>query len=206
MQRILLSIALFILATTARASFLSNGSFELPAIPTNTGSTITPTGWNQYSGLTSLINGVADLGYPTAQDGLQYIGLGVEASGARDAISQSFTIASASSYVLHWFDVTPLGYGETSPYSVSVLDAADQTIASMNLDAYNGTLVWMPHSMPLALESGNYTLLLRAEGPIGHVGSTIDNVTLTAVPLPAAVWLFLSGIGLLSLLSRKRLA
>lgn len=168
-------------------NLLLNGSFESPVLPPNNGSITTPDLWQPATSAPSLLNGVFAPGYPAPQDGQQYIALGVEGDGTPDGVSQAFTITNAGAYVLSWFDSTPLGFGMTSPYSVSVFNSAAQTVAVRNLDAYRGTLEWVSHSIQLSLSSGAYTLQFRAEPPIGHVGAAIDNVSLTRSCPPASI-------------------
>lgn len=191
----------------AQAGLIVNGSFESRALSPNSASLETPTGWQQLSGFTSLINGAVASGYPIPQDGQQYIGLGVESNGDPDAISQEFIIANAGTYLLRWFDTTPLGFGTSSPYSVSILDDNAQAIASVNLDAYSGTLDWTARSLQFGLNLGTYTIQLRGEPPIGHVGSALDNFSIEnvqSVPEPSSLLMFLLSIPSLGLVVRRR--
>jgi len=168
-------------------NLLLNGSFESPVLSPNNGSISAPDLWQLATASPSLLNGVFAPGYPAPQDGQQYIALGVEADGTPDGVSQAFAITNAGPYVLTWFDSTPLGFSTTSPYSVSVFNSDAQAVAVRNLDAYHGTTNWVSHSMQLTLSSDTYTLVLRAEPPIGHVGSALDNVSLTRSCPPASI-------------------
>ncbi|MSU57246.1 MAG: hypothetical protein EXS35_03525 [Pedosphaera sp.] len=82
-------------------NLLLNGSFESPAIPANAISTATPTSWQgNGSPFIRVLNGNYGVPeYSGPQDGQQYAAIG---GGA--ALSQAFTITTAGTYELRWFD------------------------------------------------------------------------------------------------------
>lgn len=175
----LLACAFAALSAQAQ-NLIVNGSFELPQLAPKSDATLTPTSWQQATSPPALINGDPRSGYPLARDAEQYISIGVEDDGRRNGVSQSFAVTSAGTYRLAWYDTTPIGYGTSSPYSISVLAGGTNTVASTNLDAYTGTVSWVSHSMLMTLSPGEYVLQIQAEPPIGHVASCIDGVSIEA--------------------------
>lgn len=149
-------------------NLLLNGSFESPAIPANTISLATPTSWQ---GGHRLLNGnYGGSEYPGPQDGQQYAAIG---SGA--ALSQAFTIATAGTYELSWFDNAG-DHPDASPYSVTISSGAG-VVASTSLNASHFPN-WVSHSMQLNLSPGSYTLVFQSTGPAFGLATLIDNVSL----------------------------
>jgi hypothetical protein len=56
------------------------------------------------------------------------------------------------------------------------------------------------------LDAGNYDLTFLAVGNDESLGGFLDAISVSQVPLPAAAWLMLAGLGGLGLMSRRRAA
>jgi hypothetical protein len=94
----------------------------------------------------------------------------------------------------------PLGYtgGTLGPCPGGCLAVWGTTVAAAN--------VTYTVLNPILLGPGSYVLQIRGDA-IGASGGSYSGVlNLTAVPVPAAVWLFGSALGGLGLLKRRRLA
>jgi len=128
-------------------NLLLNGSFDSPTEPANTFSIAVPDSW-VGSGDIRILNGDYSPGYPLPHSGQQY-GM----VGAASALSQTFTVSVAGRYAVTWFDSTEFnGPDQTSPYTVIVLDAGANTIATTSLDANASSLrLWTQHSIEMTL-------------------------------------------------------
>src|SRR6185503_6940747 len=107
----------FLLGLQAQ-NLLLNGSFEFPVLPPNTAQITVPTSW-ESAVLPSLENGVPTPGYQPPQDGQQWIALGVEGTGLGTQSHRHSPLRTGGTYLLTWFDSTPVGLAgpTTSPYS-----------------------------------------------------------------------------------------
>ena len=160
---ILLLLALASPDPAAAANLLLNGSFESPVVPANTYIKATPTSW-QGSNNPNMANGNIGSIWPLAEDGQQYVILGVYGNGAASAISQAFTITNAGVYQLAWFDSAAHEGVTTAPYSLTVSNGVAPAILNTNLDAYHVATGWMSNSVQLTLTAGSYTLQFYSLG------------------------------------------
>jgi hypothetical protein len=173
-----------IVAFAAHAqNLILNGSFESPVIPANSFQTATPTAWS-WSGTPAGIhsgNSGSPSVWPLPQDGQQFADVGNQ---SLFPLSQAFTITSEGQYALSWYDSAGHSGGlTTSPYSMTVLTGAVQTVTTTNFNAYHDTFgAWVGRSLQLTLNPGTYTLRFRAEGVFQGLDSLIDNVSLERLP------------------------
>ena len=188
----LLAALLFFLDARA-GNLLLNGSFESPPITANSLAVMNPDSWQATIG--RMINGTySSPGYPGPQDGQQYVSLGNDGTGGA-TLSQPFTIDTADTYTLSWFDGAEQNPPPTTaPYSVTILNAGAMVV-STNLSSWHATGGWVSHSMPLGLSPGRYTLTFVSLQVPDGTASLIDNVSLVssqssldfAVTIPDAV-------------------
>ena len=133
------NFVLYDFSVTARTqNLLINGSFEEPTIASNTTQQVAPSSWTWGGSVGRIFNG--DLGsiWPRAQDGEQFVDIGNQSIYT---LSQPFTITNLGVYVLCWYDSAGHSGGlTTSPYSMTLLTGAEQTVTITNLDAYHATL------------------------------------------------------------------
>jgi hypothetical protein len=185
-------------ANSAAASILLNGSFESPAIPINSYQHGTPSSWGWNGSSTGLIlNGrpyYSGVGYwPSPWDGQQYVDIG---NVSTFSLFQVFTVTNGGAYQLEWYDNAFSG-GLTSPYSVSVSDGSE-VIATADFNAAHGN-VWLDRALLLNLVPGNYELTFTAKGIAGGYDTLLDKVTLTTtVPGPATIFLLGPAIAIIA--------
>jgi hypothetical protein len=202
------------LAPGAQASPLVNGGFEQPLTPGG----VIP-GWTQGLGTEGVIS------TPTSQtsfggttfnptEGTQFADIVAGAAGVYTTLSQSFTIGGAGGQISG--DAAFLG-NDFAPNNddgyVRILSGQNviATLFSSNVAAVGdlGSTDWTAFSLQLA--AGVYTI----EAGVRNDGDNqlpsellLDNVQATDAPLPGALPLFATGLGMLGVagLRRKRKA
>lgn len=207
MKSTLLATTLVVLsAVSANAATLINGSFETTPTP------IGASGFDLYTAIDGWTAGVdQNIEVQTvnaiglgAQDGNNYVEL---ASDSAASISQEVFL-SAGQYELSFFysprerDRNGLGlnnmaFGVGGVFSEDVLNAP-------NLDLPRGEWTEIAEVFEIATD-GLYTVFFQGTDPTdGSRGALIDNITLAAVPLPAAGLMLLTALGAAAAGRRKR--
>lgn len=184
-------------ATSANASvnLLNNGSFEADIQAAGTWSiSQNLTGWTGGQYGIELRNNVAG----TASDGFKFVELDTTKNSS---ISQTINTILGQAYTFS-FDYT------NRPGTSVGTNGLD-----WSFDSYIGSApsvsdyVWHTFTTSIVGTGSPMTLTFKATGPSDSYGSSLDNVKFSAVPVPAAVWLFASGIvGLLGFGKRKKLS
>ena len=210
-QMLLAAVALVFLAPISAhaTNLILDGSFENPVIPgpwyENFG---TNTGDPQYGGptipgwtiTTNNVDIVSDLtSTPKAADGNQYLDL--VGNGTTGGISQSFDTKLGQTYTLSFEygnNAWSTGFAQAQ-MKVGALSALlghnTSTTSDINWTSYTGTFVGDGDPMTLSfLETYGYN----------YGGVLLDDISVTATPLPAALPLFAGGLGILGLLGRRR--
>lgn len=182
-------------STPALSNLIANGSFESPALAAGAVQQVAPAGWT-WTGAPGFV--FADAPPGSAQDGRQFVDIG---NTSAYGLQQSFSVAAAGDYRLTWFD-NAATFAQVAPYRVTVTDG----IADAQFDANQGADgAWNSRSLLVALAAGSYTLAFAPVDvpfPLPAQDRLIDNVSLTAVPLPAAGWLL--GAAVTCLVARRR--
>lgn len=175
------------------ANLIVNGSFETPLVGSSSALANFPTitGWTPVvESAVYLVSGNAGVGYWPygGQDGDQYADFGNEPG---TGIQQTVTIPIGFGVpILTWYDATldiASGNPQISTYTVSLIDAADQTVASSGFGTDSSTWTQRSLSLPSELAPGQYTLSFIAQTGISQKDTLLDNVSL--IPEPSAALL-----------------
>lgn len=192
-------------ASATTVELISNGGFEVDDIPANTqaGPSPTVTGW---TGIAWLVDGAFGAPvWPTGgSSGDQFADFGnrSELVGAQDfTVPAGHEISSIS-----WFANTTKTVA-SSPYTVELLDGLGGTLVAENFSVV-GLDVWTPTLLDLgagSLGPGDYTFQLYGTAGLGGADVIIDDVSVlaTAIPVPAALWLFGSSVVALKATRRR---
>ena len=139
------------------------------------------------------------------------LGASVIPSGATTVIGTDATFTSAGS-----FD-NPVGFILTSSENVDIAGSTTTLIPSLSVSLSDvPTTLPYPESIPVisgvwnetfTLAAGTYSVLFAGTSPTGTSGYS-GQITISAVPIPGALVLFASGLGLLGFLgwNKKRKA
>ena len=182
-----------------------NGSFEAGTTgrPTGLASGLrfgqlntTGSGWDTYTGLqgwTNVSGGRIEIHAdrdPTkvdAQDGDYYISLD---GGVNSTIQQSVALSKGTYLLSFWYSPESTNAASNAiRYSVGNLVSGQVTRGTNGATLGAWTQV---QSLFRVTTIGSYSLAFGALGSANHVGGFLDNVTIAAVPVPAA------GLGLLT--------
>jgi len=179
----------------ANAAMITNGSFETGDftgwVSTGTGNNVTPN------------EGSTDGIYAASFNGGEVVGNGV--------LSQSFTTVIGNTYLLDFdygvFSAPNIAIPNTQNLRVELI--GDSTLLSQILtDTGSNPNVFTTYSFGFTADSISTTLSFTDLTTLSQSASTdfvIDNISVSPVPVPAAAWLFASGLlGLISIAKRKK--
>ncbi len=202
-------LALVVQSSVAAANLISNGSFELGNfVPPKDDTMIVYAGDSNITGWEVTQNAVGWIGASNpwsviAPDGNNVIDLTDYPPGPPfGGLRQSIATISGQSYLLT-FDLGHQNFVSASQVAVS---ASNTSLTFTSSDINDGS-IWAWETLSLLFTAQGATTFVSFEGVgsngTGFVG--IDNVSvISAVPVPAAAWLFASGlIALASLAKRK---
>jgi hypothetical protein len=140
--------------------------------------------------------------WPQAASGAQYVDIGNVSSYA---LSQSFALASAGTYLLSWWDNTGVTNVQSSPYSVSIVDATNSSVYGASFNAYHSGGAWLQRTAMLNLGVGAYTLAFISTGVPNGLDTLVDATSITtAVPEPNTALMMFVGLAMGLLIVRRR--
>jgi len=189
---LLTTICSCLFSTVATAATIINGSFETGDftgwISTGTGNNVTPN------------EGSTDGIYAASFNGGEVVGNGT--------LSQSFTTVIGNTYLLDFdygvFNAPNIAIPQTQNLRVELIGGS--TLLSQILtDTGSNPNVFTTYAFGFTADSISTTLSFTDLTTLSQSASTdfvIDNVSVSPVPVPAAVWLF--GSGLLGLIGAAR--
>jgi choice-of-anchor C domain-containing protein len=199
-------------AAAARANLVFNGSFEQPTVGGGfvtlpSGSTGL-TGWTILDGTVGLApDSIDHIGsYWQAAEGNQSIDLDGGASDGNDAaaISQDISTTPGQSYLLQFAMAGNPDNGDVTKTVKVSFGAASDTYTFNTTGMTHENMGWVEYSLllPGNLVTGNTTTLMFDSRTTGYWGPALDNVRVSAVPLPAAAW---GGMALFGLVGGNKL-
>ena len=198
MKKLLIASMLLSASSLANANLIQNGSFE----ETNQGNG----SWSVYNS----INGWSTISGPgieirnnvegTASDGVNFVELDSHNGGnTNSAMAQTIATSAGSLYEL-LFDYSPRINQPASTNGISVF--WNGNLLSNVTGIGGATNNWLTYQF-FVTGTGNDVLQFLATGTNDSLGGNIDDVQLNAVPVPAAIWLFASAIGLFGFSRRQ---
>lgn len=199
---------------SANANLITNSSFEVPA-PPNGGYTTFAGGSNSLNGWSVLGNGILSIStaysepgitFP-AEDGVASVDLTAYGNtGLANGVSQSIPTVIGQSYEVSFY----VGRGHSvfngsylTPSSVDLSINGGSRVSYTNNNVSTGTVNWTQFTAIFAASSTS-TNIAFFNGTTSNYFAGLDNVQVSAVPVPAAVWLFGSGVTVLVSWGRKR--
>lgn len=206
----LIAMALMLsVAGQASANLIQNGSFEDPTYGgdywglNSTNNQYTITDWTLEFGSVDLVHH-----YWAAADGAQ--SLDMSGTGSAGYISQSFGTVAGTSYVVTFALSGNFVDGVDTSRSLTVgiagVDSADYTFDYAEFDRPQSASDYTLCSWVFTAVSDSSTLyFLSLEDELSSYGAILDNVSVSATPIPGAVWLLGSGIvGLIGVRRRMK--
>lgn len=187
-------------------TIVQNGSFE------NFDATqLNGQGWQVYSSIPSwtAVSGAGieiqtnpTLGTIDAQDGAAYVELD---SHNNSSMTQSINL-NVGSYFLKFFYSPRNGNSADNGINYSIAGLTGN-ISGPSTNPLTGVGYWTEISaMFRVLTAGSYALNFTATGTNNSLGGFVDNVSVAAVPVPAAGFLLFGALGGLAAMRRRRAA
>lgn len=194
----LLTLSLLQVSQISSANLVTNGSFELGAYIPSSNDTMTLSvgstamdGWTVTNDLIAWIGPVNPWSL-TANEGDFFLDLTDFSTGSPfGGVSQNITTDIGQSYQLS-FDLGSSNlYGRPSAIEVSAAGSSNIFTSS----TIGGVSDWDSFSMLFTANATTTTIFLNGVTGSQYIG--LDNVSISAVPVPAALMLFISGMGAL---------
>ena len=204
-------LALVILSiSSARANLLTNGSFEIANIDPGAGFIAVFPGQTSITGWDVISADVHYMGtFWEASDGIRSIDLD-GLIGSAGGVSQTFSTVVGTQYEVT-FDMA--GNYANSPAIKPMSVSADGQSQDFTFDVTGRSALnmgWTPMSWLFVADDTSATLEFQSLTTFSGWGPALDNVSVMSVnpvPVPAAVWLFGTGmLGLIGFSKRRKAA
>jgi hypothetical protein len=205
----LIAAALCSVTSAFAANLVSNGSFEDDVVAAGTYSDLSSLsgGWTAGSGVIEVRNDLVG----TAQDGVNYVELD---STGNSSMSQTLTTVIGETYELSFYYSNraqsslngSLSGGIVTEDSNGLAYVAGGGIVIVTAQPTNTSSdnEWTLYTATFIATSTSTTLSFVAEGTSDSFGSSLDNVTVTAVPEPAELAMMGAGLLVVAGLARRR--
>jgi hypothetical protein len=219
MKHLMLAAAILCAPLSAGATTIFSDSFENP-VNTQTWQVYDTFGsWNSTTGTGIEIQKNGAVGGITAKTGIQYVELDSDSERGGDLTPGTPTNSSMTtvlklnggSYRLdYWYRprTTNLNDNRISVYIAGFGEGLFTTLLG-SFDATTSDISnWVKISYQFFVDGtkNDYALTFQAEGTSNELGGFIDDVSLAAVPVPAAGFLLIGALGGLVALRRRKMA
>ena len=200
MLKILVSalLATPLFAFAVPGNLVTNGSFESNVLGTGSWDTFTGSqveGWNAHNQI-EIRNGVAG----TAEDGSNFVELD---ASHNSSMTQKLNTQVGASYLLSfYYSNRPGDKARTDGLEFKIGDKA--VILPALKTNKTGDNVWTLFTTTFIATSELTKLTFMATGKSDSFGSSLDKVSVTAVPEPEIYAMFLAGLGALGFIAYKK--
>jgi hypothetical protein len=178
-------------ASAAGANLVADGSFESVDVAPGTWTTVGAVGaWTSITSGIEVRDGIVG----TAEDGFNFVELDTD----RNSSMSQFLNLGAGEYTLSF-------WVEDRPGTDAATNGLDYTINGVTKTVVGGTVPGWTQITETFDAIGPTTLTFAAAGTSDSLGSSLDNVVVTAVSEPSGLVLAASGVALLGLSRRRRM-
>jgi hypothetical protein len=164
-----------------------------------------PTGWNSISGtVDSILNGGYGITCRGGSGGCVDLDGSTNQSGYL-LTSGTFNLVGGQTYQLSAYISGNQRGAVANTVNFGFFDSSNLLLASTTVSAISSTSPFTLYSL-LFTPSTNVVAKLFFNDLLGtnNIGPILDDVSVTAVPLPAAAWLLLSGLAGIGAMARRR--
>jgi hypothetical protein len=185
--------------TCAGANLIENGSFENPPLMGNY--EYVPGGSSAITGWQTALSGVERY-EPAALAPFGISGITVDGQLMLDlntdfavggGIDQTISTVSGQAYTLTFYEGTVAGFGRNG--TANIVASAGSATNTFTVTNLSSTIAWTQYSLPFTASSSTTFVSFRNFDAPSQTFAMLDDISVVAIPEPAALFLALIGVG-----------